>query len=541
MSSVHENPVYKKLQDIRKREDLSLRATKHLKTTFTDFAGREQPLRIRYYQVQGILHLFMMKRFVLGDDTGLGKTLETIAALCWVWEKEPDRKVIVLTTKSATPQWVKEFSKFTSGVRVFMCQGTKAYREKARAAFERSTGPTVMVMGYRSAVQDFTAMQHLSGYIVVFDEATAFKNPSTQVHQVCKYMAEQADRAWGLTATLIKNHLIEGYGIYRVILPDLFRMQDDRIMTERQFMLYYCLTQMVPVARGRKVPKIVGYLPEKIREFKALIDPCFLGRPKHDVATELPTLTTRLLDVPMTPEQEDKYAEALEGLLEMGDGDVKETTKLTAIGYCQQIVNDLELIGIETQSPKLTELVEVLTEGDLAEENVIEFTRFKKMVDIIMPTLKTKKVDAIRITGDETIAQRSENMEKFQNPEKPTRIAVITTAGSDAINLQAAKALICYDTPWSAGDFLQLVGRMIRIGSIHDRCYVIHMISSSSRRSKTIDHRVMEVMGNKMKLVEAVLGKRLKGDTEAGNVIAVENDISDLFDGLREDARGFGE
>ena len=464
-------------------------------------------------------------------------TLETIGALCVLWEKAPDRKVIVLTTKSATSQWVKEFAKFTTGVRVILCKGTKAQREKARDLYERSTGPIVLVMGYRSAVQDITQMQHWSGHIVIFDEATAFKNPKTQVHQVCAHLAAQAERAWGLTATLIKNNLIEGYGIYKVIMPDLFRMSDNRLMSERQFMLYYCLTQMIPVGRGRKVPKIVGYLPSKIQEFKALIDPCFLGRPKHEVATELPTLTTRQVDVLLTPEQEDKYAEALSGMLEMGDGDLKETTKLTAIIYCQQIVNDLELIGIETKSPKLDELVEMLTEGDLADENVIVFTRFRKMVDIIMPVLKTKKVSAVRITGSENEDQREAAKEAFQNPEKDVRVAVITTAGSEAINLQAAKALICYDTPWSAGDFLQLVGRMVRIGSVHDRCYVIHLIATSVRRSNTIDHRVMGVLGKKMVLIEAVLGKRLKGDGE-GAIIPIENEISDLYDGLVRDARG---
>lgn len=199
------------------------------------------------------------------------------------------------------------------------------------------------------------------------------------------------------------------------------------------------------------------------------------------------------------------------------------------------------MIGVETKSPKLDELVEILTEGDLADENVIVFTRFRKMVDIIMPVLKTKKVKAVRITGAENEQERADNMEAFQNPEKDTRIAVITTAGSEAINLQAAKALICYDTPWSAGDFLQLIGRMIRIGSIHDRCYVIHLIATSRRRSKTIDHRVMDVLGNKMKLVEAVLGKRLKGEEEMGATIPVENEISDLYDGLVQDARGEGE
>jgi len=456
-------------------------------------------------------------------------TLETIAALCHIWEKDPTQKVVVLTTKSGTTQWVREFSKFTRNVRVIGCRGTPTQRMKAIDYWEKSTGPCVVVMGYRSAVRDISRIQGLTDYIVVFDEATAFKNPRTQVHQVCKFMAASAKRAWGLTATLIKNHLMEGYGIYQVVMPGLFGMNHNK------FMMYYCVVRMQQIPRSnRHVPVIIGYTPERIQEFKDVIDPYFLGRPKHEVASELPVLIPQVVEIPLTDEQQGKYDEALAGLLEKGTGEVTEVTKLTAITYCQQICNDLELLGIETESPKLTQLTDMLTEGDLAEENVIVFSRFRKMIDIIMPTLKTKKVEAVRITGSENEAQRQDAMATFQNPESGTRVCCITAAGSEAINLQAAKAVICVDTPWSAGDFLQLVGRMIRIGSLHDRCYVIHLVAKG--RSKTVDHRVMEVLRKKMKLVEAVLGKRIKGEDD-DTIIAAENEISDLFHALREDAK----
>jgi len=73
--------VQKKLKGIRERQDLVLKPTKFLKETFTDFDGTEKPLNIRYYQVQGIFHLLLMKRFILGDDTGLGKCT---SFLTWV-------------------------------------------------------------------------------------------------------------------------------------------------------------------------------------------------------------------------------------------------------------------------------------------------------------------------------------------------------------------------------------------------------------------------------------------------------------------------
>lgn len=538
--SQHE-ATYKKLLELRQRTDLKLKPLKHLKSTFTGFDGVEHPLVIRYYQIQGIIHLVSMKRFLLGDDTGLGKTLESIGALCYLWEVDPNTKAVILTTKSAAAQWVREFGKFTKGVKVILCRGTPGQREQARKLYEQSTGPTVLVMGYRSALQDFRAIQDWENFVLVADEATVFKNPKAQIHQVCRHLSSKAARVWGLTATMIKNNLMEGFGILQgVVVPGLFQT-GGKPMTQNQFMLYFCIVRMQQIPRSnRQIPVITGYSAEKIAEFKEFIDPYFIGRPKHAVATELPSLTMQEIEVDMTPLQEDKYAEAVEGLLELGEGPnalVKETTKLTAIAYCQEIVNHLALIDIDGESPKLEALVEMLTEGDLAGEKVIVYSRFKKFIDQIAPRLNAEKIKTVRITGDENDAQRDAAMQAFQKVGSDVQVVCLTAAGTESINLQAAKAIICMDTPWSAGDFLQLIGRMIRIGSIHDRCFVIHMLArSKSVKRQTIDHKVMQVLSKKMKLVEAVLGKRIKGENDGAD-IPVENEISDLFAALRDSAR----
>jgi len=171
----------------------------------------------------------------------------------------------------------------------------------------------------------------------------------------------------------------------------------------------------------------------------------------------------------------------------------------------------------------------------LSDEKIIVFSRFRRMIDIIMPHLAKNKIKAVRVTGSENEDQRNVAMNAFQDPKSDVRVICLTAAGTEAINLQAAKALICFDTPWSAGDFIQLVGRMIRIGSIHDTCYVMHLLTKRVSGKKTIDHRVMEVLSKKMTLVEAVLGKRLKGVEDSVSV-SVENEISDLYNFLREDA-----
>ena len=473
-------------------------------------------------------------------------TLQSVTALCFLWDRNPDLKAIVLTSKSAVEQWAGEFEKFTYGVKAFVCRGSPAQRAKIRYKFQNTSGPTVLVMGYSSAKQDFSELQDWEGFVLITDEATAYKNHATQTHQVCKYLSSKASRTWALTATLIKNNLVEGWGIYNVVVPGLFG-------THNAFLMDYCITRMMQVPGSRRqVPMIVGYRPKDVAAFRQMIDPYFLGRPKFEVASELPPLITRHVKVDMSAFQQEKYDEALQGLLNVGITEApppdkeanvtvdangkmqeeKEVTKLTAVTYCQQIVNHPGLIGFPDEgSAKLEALLDLVGDGEFAGEKVIVFTRFRKMVDIIMPALKKAGVKAVRITGSEDEKGRKASQDAFQKPDGDTRVVVITTAAAEAINLQAAKLIVFYDTPWSAGDYIQLLGRMIRIGSIHDRCYALHIVARG-----TIDDRVATVLAKKMGLVEAVLGKRIKGE-DTDTVVETQNDLSDLFDILQSDAR----
>ena len=363
---------------------------------------------------------------------------------------------------------------------------------------------------------------------------SAYKNPSTQTYQVVRHIGhpERAVRHWGLSATLIKNNLIEGFGIYSLLVPGLFPTSKNRFMNE------YCLTRLQPIPGSRRqIPIIIGYRKDQIARFREKIDPYFLSRAKFDVARELPVLTVRNYEVGMTSEQHAKYREALSGLLEVDKtGEERETTKLTSLIYCQEIVDHPELVDCEGDSEKMDALFSLLTAGDFADEKVIVFSRFRKMVDKLEKEARSKRynLNTVRVTGNEDEDERQEAMRRFQDPNDEARVCWITTAAREGVNLQAAKAVVFYDSPWSAGDYLQVLGRMIRIGSKHDRCYAVHMVAKG-----TIDGHVLTVLRKKMKLIEQVMGKRLKGDDMKDLVVAEQDSIDDLFTALQADARKY--
>jgi SNF2 family DNA or RNA helicase len=533
--------------------------------------GKVEPFRLRYYQVQAVLHLLMMKRMVLGDATGIGKTVEVIAFLCYLWEKEKyQEKCIVVCPKSVRRQWADEISRFTTGIKAFVADGSLAQRKAAYEAWAaQPMGPAhekaVLILNYHALLKDWregmvipliedgpkkgqpdpkkpiipglldriTASQ--KDTIIVFDEATAFKNTGTKRWEVCNELSLRSDRVYGLTATLLKNNLMEGFAIYKVIYARLFA-------TKTKFMEDFCVTQLQPVKGGRKIPFVVGY--RNLDHFRLRIDPFFLGRPKHEVSDELPKLTTKEIVCELSPAEDALYAKALSGILELGDGTIKdyeENVAFVALTYCQQVVNsptmlryedgasvDIgimdEPVEVETLSSKEEALLELLTEGDLQGEKVIVYTRYASHVPRLQKVLAQYDIKSVAITGDikdtESNPRRRQAQQAFQT-DPNTPVIIITNAGGEGINLQAAAAMVFLDAPWSWGDYVQLLGRPIRIGSPHQNVYAIHIVAErpakKAKDRQTIDHHTLELLRKKKDLIDSVLGEAAVGALDFGD------------------------
>lgn len=548
--------TYETLKKIRASKTCSLKPTPMLRTEIVDLAGRTIPLKIRYYQVQGIMHLLMLRRMVLGDGTGLGKTVEVLGALCYLWERETGNRVIVVTPKSATRQWAGEIQRFTTGMRVFIVSGPLEERRATWDAWARYQGPDkpLLIVNYHLLIRDWDygasvqkdakgkpipktvvpgmvdrLTKELKELVVIYDECTAFKNSSTKTWQVCKYLSERSHRVYGLTATLLKNNLMEGFGIYKVIHPGVFT-------NKTAFLNEYCVTKLQPVAGGRKIPIVVGY--RNLQHFRDRIDPHFLGRPKHMVSDELPTLITKEIVCELSDAEAAKYQEALSGILELGDGDVKdfqEHKAFVSLIYCQQVVNSLtllkfsdgdEVLGgiyrdeghkVKEFGTKESTLIELLVE-ELEDEKTIVYTRFASLVPRLQAILAQNKIKSVAITGKQNDKQRADAQKVFQDIASDTKVIFITDAGSEAINLQAASAMVFYDAPWSWGNYVQLLGRPIRIGSLHQHVVVYHLISErpadTAKERRTIDRYVLEMLEKKKDLIDKVIGEAAVGALE---------------------------
>ena len=120
--------------------------------------------------------------------------------------------------------------------------------------------------------------------------------------------------------------------------------------------------------------------------------------------------------------------------------------------------------------------IETNTE-ELVDEKIIIYSKFEKCVSYIEKILNKKKVNVLRITGRENQNEREKNKIKFHESSEHN-IMFITNAGGEGINLQAASIVLFFDLPFSAGDYIQVIGRAHRIGSQHKSLMILHVTCS---------------------------------------------------------------
>jgi SNF2 family DNA or RNA helicase len=396
---------------------------------------------------------------------------------------------------------------------------------------------------------------------ILVKNCTAIKGRKTKTNFACMVLAERASRVYGLSATIIKNDLEEVYSIFSVVVPGLFG-------NITHFRDTYCQMQLMKIWSGAKkahirFPKVVGY--KNLSQFRTVLDPYLLIRKKEDVASELPKLISRKIMLEMGAEQRAAYIDALNGIVyedkvkrefyEISDrlrnGDTSESVlkiynerkekyeqyltadgkkrgKLAALTFCQMVSNGPALLRMPGESSKDIEFERLMVE-ELQNEKVIVFSRFKSGLPFLEMICERLKIKYVRITGDEGASERNEAKKMFQtDPEY--KVIFITTAGSAALNLQAAGVIIFIDTPWSYGDLVQAIGRAQRIGSLQEHIFLIHFVNKG-----TIDVRVMSKVTGKKNLSDEVLGDTAEG---ALDFTAKEDSVIDeLYTDVLEDAK----
>jgi len=205
----------------------------------------------RLYQKRAILLMLTRQRMVLGDDVGLGKTLEAIMAFTYMKAAKPETKALVLTEKAALFQWRDEFAWLTQGIRTRVVAAADGVSGVERKRLFRTHNSDVIITTYAMLYKYHEAIREgmQPRWVLIADEPSAFKNEATQLHGKIFEMVNGeggAVRAYGLTATIVENRLEEAFGVMRVVTP-------GTLPSRKRFTDEFCITKTVrePIPKSR--------------------------------------------------------------------------------------------------------------------------------------------------------------------------------------------------------------------------------------------------------------------------------------------------
>ena len=326
--------------------------------------------------------------------------------------------------------------------------------------------------------------------LLIIDEVHKMNSSKTKTYKTLAAMRKDFNVVIGLTATPLMNEISELYYVINFIKPGFLgtrkKFEEDYLIQKLETKYFY----------GKKIKQkvIVGYknLEHLTERLKAIM----IGGQKTY------NLDFQYRSIGLTENEGANYNKCAKGLM----NEVFETKTASARLIDLQYVLD----GCHPEFPQASLvskeklLITVIKEILDRNESVLIYVgfintlnRLKSMLNAASNILKFTNV--FEITGSVKLEERV----KLENELPRGSIVLMTSAGTASINLQKANNIIVYDTPWSLGDLLQLIGRITRIDTKYDTQHIYFLEVEG-----TIDTYKRKTIESKVGLIQSIFGKQ---------------------------------
>jgi SNF2 family DNA or RNA helicase len=430
------------------------------------------------YQKIGAGFVCAAQSCLVGDQPGLGKTLQSLASV----KIREAKKVLILCPSTLKDTWKEEIEKWMPKETFILIKGEKKARMKKWKEDKK-----FYIANYELLLKDINVINETYWDFVIADEATRISNPKSKTSKLIKKL--NAKHKVPLSGTPMNNSIEDLWSIIDFCQPGL-------LGSYWQFTEKYCTKD--------RFGSISGY--KNLDDLKARVKDVMIRRLKKDVLSELPDKVYETIYIEMTEKERMLYnaikREIMDYLKDNGMKDRRGLKNvLTKMIRLRQAVDAEELITGEGGSSKLDALKELVKELTSNEEKVLIFTQFREMALILMRELK--EYNPLLIAGGVDEDMRTENRKKFTESENHP-VMVLTEAGAFGLNLQAATAVIHYDLPWSISKVEQREDRAHRAGQ--KNCVTVYTLIVKD----SIDEYVKRVLFKKQQVSEKVLGDKDK-------------------------------
>lgn len=417
------------------------------------------------------------ERYLLMNDTGVGKTRSALAGLSYIQATKGDAfPVLVTAPLSMLRTWEDEIAGFFPDATISVATGTPS---KVRKALEPGADFYVIcwdslrkytrLVGHPQAkLTDAEREEHelnaLGIRTLVADECHRVKNVAAKRSRATYYLSERCKYVIGLTGTPMQDTPEDLYGVLHMIAPHEYP-------TKTAFLDRYVEYEW-NVWGGKDVK---GIRQDRLDEWQSNFDARSRRMTKEMVLDFLPPKieTVRWVELPTKHRKaydtlENNYMTTLE------DSVMAVDNQLVLAGRLIQLANALgdmvtddegneHFVMSGDSSPKVDAFVDDYLEGDFAGEQIVVFSDSRQLIELVGTALKKHKVPYVEIHGGVTGDERKAAMDAFQAGEFP--ICLLTRAGGEGITLTAASTMVRLVRSWSSTVHKQVQDRVHRIGS----------------------------------------------------------------------------
>ena len=485
------------------------------------------------FQVDGVKFLHSSKTALLGDEMGLGKSIQTITAARFLFREGKISSACIICPKAVLSDWEKKFWEWAPELKVIKIEGDRLARkilwnsqshffictyETLLRDFENTSqikGIEVNEIGHlikcpNTACRKNITLPYLLHYkvgqcpncnhsiihpnngdiaktnfdLLVFDEIQKTKNPHAKITTASRTL--YAKYKWALSGTPLENKVEDLVSICETLKPNMF--------------------DNVPIGDTAKV----------IETYK----PIFKRRKKEDVLKELPPKSTQEVWLDLLPTQRKKYDLAEQkGIVDLKEKGETATLQhvLALITKLKQICNYEITTNESVKLEYLKEKLEGLTEqGDKA----LVFSQYpNETLKRILPHL----IDYRPNIYDGTLSdlKRTKIVNDFQTTENSKVMLLSLKAGNAGITLTRANYVYHFDLWWNPAVSAQAVDRTHRIGQTKT------VFESFLLAEDTIERRIFDKVAGKRKLFNEIVDGL--SDANVLSQTMTEDEIFGLF------------
>ncbi|MBE99345.1 MAG: hypothetical protein CMP77_05115 [Flavobacterium sp.] len=410
---------------------------------------------MRPYQMQGVARGIQLKRFINGDEQGLGKTLQSIATIYGAnLIGEVTFPCLVICPSSTKINWQREWEQWTGKKAMILTDKVKANWHRY---FEMGMND-IFICNYESLKKYFVDYMPPKGKLkssadivmnekvklirsIIIDESHRCKDAGTQQTKIALQICRGKEWVVLLSGTPVVNKPVD-------LFPQLAIMgRHNEFGGRKGFYERYC-----EGGRGAANLKELNYMMNMS---------CFFRREKKDVAKDLPEKQrqTILCDITTRTEYNKAKHDFVSFLEEKGCNDVEIARKLR--GEIMVKMGELKKIAAKGKINEVRDFVDEILESG---EKLVLFCNLHSIVDELLKYYP----NAVTVTGRDTMEQKQISIDKFQKDADTKLIICNIKAAGVGITLTASSRVAFIEYPWTYADCAQCEDRVHRIGQVNN-------------------------------------------------------------------------